>query len=243
MKSTPTPASTSDTGLRPASKRSGATVRSILWVVAVFVMLFTTIAPDMSSQRRGGSFGGSRSSGRSYSSPRSSPSGGGSFGSSRSSAPRSGSPSSSSAPRSSTSIPRNSFGGSRLNSSRDYTSQYGTPRQVQKQAVPNGAGGTSNYVVNRYGGMGDGFMMGYMMGSIPWYFSMPFHPAYYYSRPVTVANPDGTTGIYPGTFQWGTLFFTLLVVGGIGYIIYVYIRNRRRRNELGSSNMSQSSFG
>lgn len=217
--------------------------RSILWIVTVFIMLFTTIAPDLLSQRRGGSFGGSRSSGRSYSSPRSSPSGGGSFGSSRSTAPRSGSPSGSTAPRQSTSIPRNSFGGSRMTSGTEYTSRYGTPRQVQQQSVPNATGGSSNYVVHRYGGMGDGFMMGYMMGMIPWYYSMPFHPAYYHSQPATVANPDGTTSIYPGTFQWGTLFFTLLVVAGIGYIIYVWLRNRRRRRELGDVNMSQSSFG
>lgn len=214
--------------------------RSILWIVTALVMLFTTVAPDLIAQRRGGSFGGSRSSGRSYSAPRS---GGGSFGGSRGgsySRSPSGSTSRSSTP--SATIPRNSFGGSRLSSSSDYTSRYGIPRQVQKQAVP-GSNGTSTYVVNRYGGMGDGFMMGYMMGSIPWYYSMPFHPAYYYSRPMTVANPDGTTSIYPGTFQWGTLFFTLMVVGGIGFIIYVWLRNRRRRQMMGNADMSQSSFG
>lgn len=228
-----------------STTRSNTATRSILWIITVFIMLFTTIAPDLMSQRRGGSFGGSRSSGRSYSSPRSSPSGGGSFGSSRSTAPRSGSPTGSTAPRATTStaIPRNSFGGSRLSSPTDYTSRYGTPRQVQAQSVPNATGGSSNYVVNRYGGMGDGFMMGYMMGMIPWYYSMPFHPAYYHSQPATVANPDGTTSIYPGTFQWGTLFFTLLVVAGIGYIVYVWLRNRKRRQELGDVNMSQSSFG
>jgi len=130
-----------------------------------------------------------------------------------------------------------------MSSGTEYTSRYGTPRQVQPQAVRNAQGGTSNYVVNRYGGMGDGFMMGYMMGMIPWYHSMPFHPAYYHSAPHTVTNSDGTTGIYPGTFQWGTLFFTLLIVGGIGFIIYVWLRNRKRRQALGDPNMSQSSFG
>lgn len=234
----------STTVTKSPTTHTKSSTRSMLWIVTVFVMLFMTIAPDLMSQRRGGSFGGSRSSGRSYSAPRSAPSGGGgSFGSSRSTAPRSGSPTSSTAPRSSTSIPRNSFGGSRMSSPTDYTSRYGTPRQVQTQAVPNRTGGTSNYVVNRYGGMGDGFMMGYMMGMVPWYYSMPFHPAYYHSQPATVANPDGTTSIYPGTFQWGTLFFTLLIVAGIGYIIYVWLRNRKRRKELGDVNMSQSSFG
>lgn len=129
-----------------------------------------------------------------------------------------------------------------MSSPTDYTSRYGVPRQVQRQTVAT-PGGSSTYVVNRYGGMGDGFMMGYMMGMVPWYYSMPFHPAYYYSRPNTVVNPDGTTSIYPGTFQWGTLFFTLLIVGGIGYIIYVWLRNRRRRQQMGDVDMSQSSFG
>ena len=123
---------------------------------------------------------------------------------------------------------RNSFGGSRLNSSGDYVGRYGAPRATERRTFQ-GANGPANYTINRYGGMGDGFMMGYMLGSIPWYWSMPFHPAFYFSRPATVVNPDGTTGVYPGTFQWGTLFMTLLVVGGIVFIGYVWLRNRRRR--------------
>jgi cbb3-type cytochrome oxidase subunit 3 len=44
-----------------------------------------------------------------------------------------------------------------------------------------------------------------------------------------VANADGTTGAYPGTFQWGTLFLTILVIGGIAFVIYTWLKNKRRR--------------
>jgi len=217
-------------------------------LVAILVML---VPAELDAQRRGGSFGGSRSS-RSYSSPSrgggsfGSRNGGGSFGSRRSSPSSSpySSGRTSSVPRaSSPSVQRNSFGGSRLSTSSDYTSRYGIPRKTERATFSSGGGGSTNYVVNRYGGMGDGFMMGYLMGSVPWYYSMPFHPAYYYSRPYTVANPDGTVSAYPGTFQWGTLFFTVLVVGGVAFIVYVWVRNRRRRNASGGLDMSRSSFG
>lgn len=90
--------------------------------------------------------------------------------------------------------------------------------------------------------MADGFMMGYMMGSIPWYFSMPFHPAFYFSRPYTVANPDGSVGVYPGTFQWGTLFLTLIVLAALGFIVVMWLKRRRQRALAGSEAYSDSSF-
>ncbi len=215
------------------------------------------------SSKSGGSFGGSRSSGRSYSAPRSAPrssprSGGGSFGGSRSrpsgdrySAPstRNSSPNSpqrnsqSATPRrSSEPSVQNSFGGTRLNSAQDYTSRYGTPRRTETQALQSN-GRQGSYIVNSYGGMSDGFMMGYLMGHSPWYYHMPFHPAYYYSAPYTVANPDGTTSVYPGQFSTGTMVFTMLLIGGGGYIVYVWYRGRKRRREFGTTDMSQSSFG
>lgn len=230
-------------------------MKSLLRAVSIGLMtaaiMFLLLPTDMVSQRSrgGGSFGGSRSSGRSFSAPRSAPRGGGSFGGSRQSynnrsrdysAPRSRS--SSPAYGSPTSAQRNTFGGSRLGNTQEYTSRYGTPRRVETTRIPNGTGAT-NYQVNRYGGMGDGFMMGYLMGSIPWYYSMPFHPAFYYSRPYTVANPDGTVGVYPGTFQWGQLFFVLLLVAGGAFILYVWIRSKRRRRESGGVDLSRSSFG
>ncbi len=219
-------------------------------MICATLLALTPMEAFAQRSRGGGSFGGSRSSGRSYSAPRSMPRGGGSFGGSRRSQP-STAPRSYSAPRSrstspstygSQSVRSNSFGGSRLNSSQEYTSRYGVPRKVENTTIPGSAGNTT-YQVHRYGGMGDGFMMGYMMGSIPWYYSMPFHPAFYYSRPYTVTNPDGTVGVYPGTFQWGQLFFVLLLVAGGGYILYVWLRSKRRRREMGGADMSRSSFG
>jgi len=228
-------------------------VRSIS-LLAVIVAVFLMILPDdLAAQRRGGSFGGRRSYSAPRSTPRSMPRSGGSrsFGGSRRSTDRRSLPPSGrqygSRPTTRTSrtpvgTGSNAFGGSRLSSSRDYTSRYGTPRRTETRAIP-GATGATNYTVHRYGGMGDGFMMGYMMGAIPWYYHMPFHPAFYYSRPYTVANPDGTVGVYPGTFQWGTLLFILLLVGGGGYILYVYLRQKRKRHLMGGADMSRSSFG
>jgi hypothetical protein len=228
----------------------------VFFALACIVMLaFPFEALSQRSSKSGGSFGGSRSSGRSYSTPRSSPrSGGGSFGGSRSrsrseryAAPPSRNSSPSAAPysaprRSASPSVQNSFGGTRLQSSQEYTSRYGTPRRTEKRSLPLG-GSKSNYIVHSYGGMGDGFMMGYLMGSAPWYYHMPFHPAYYYSAPYTVVNPDGTTSVYPGQFSAGTLVFTILLLGGGGYIIYVWYRTRKRRLTVGSTDMSQSSFG
>jgi len=225
-----------------------------IWLALTMVAVVAMTLPfeALAQRRGGGSFGGSRGggSGRSFSSPRRSPSGGGSFGGSRQQpyatprrstqqSPSSSTPGSFGSSRSATSP--NTFGGSRLNSARDYTSRYGTPRRTERQMVP-GATGTQPYVVHRYGGLGDGFMMGYMMGAIPWYYSMPFHPAFYYSRPYTVANTDGTTAVYPGTFEWGSLIFTLLVIGGIAYIAMVWLRNRRRRLPEAGADWSSSSF-
>ena len=99
-------------------------------------------------------------------------------------------------------------------------------------------GANTRYVFNNYGGMGDRFMMGYMMGSMPWYYGMPFHPAFYYARPYQVVNPDGTVSVYPGQFQWGTLFFMLLLFVGIIFILYVAIQSRKRRRFEGGGGSS-----
>ncbi len=223
--------------------------RFLVLSTLVLALLAWVIPTDALAQRRGGgSFGGSRGGyGRSYGRSYRSPSSGRSFGGSRSrqtpppsrTAPGSSSPTGrfGSAPTS-----RNSFGGSRMNRPADYTGRYGAPRATQRQSFRGPAGTTTNYVVNRYGGMGDGFMMGYMMGSIPWYWSMPFHPAFYFSRPYTHANPDGSVGVYPPTFQWGTLIITLLVVGGLLFIGYVWLRNRRRRMAYTTSGTMAASY-
>lgn len=205
--------------------------RFLILATLLTALLAWVVPSEVLAQRRGGSFGGSRGggfSGRSF--------GGGSrsFGGSRGYRSPGSSPSRPSMGPNrgmgygTPSLGRNSFGGSRMARPADYTGRYGVPRRTETRTFSGANGARTNYVVNQYGGMGDGFMMGYMMGSMPWYWSMPFHPAFYYSRPYTVANPDGTTGVYPGTFQWGTLFFTLIIIGGIGFIVYTWLRNKRR---------------
>jgi len=225
--------------------------RSVSIAALVFALIAMVVPADLAAQRKGGSFGGRRSYSAPRSAPRSSPRGGGSFGGSRqrSTSPYSSRPST--RPQrtpvnpSRTTAPQqtNSFGGSRLATSKEYTSRYGIPRRTETKAVPSGTGTSTNYVFNRYGGMSDGYMMGYVMGMTPWFYHTPFHPAFYYSRPYTVANADGTVAVYPGTFQWGTIFFMVLLLAGGVYIVYVWVRQKRERHRWGGADMSRSSFG
>ena len=135
--------------------------------------------------------------------------------------------------------PKPSFGGNRLNSSKAYTQKYGTPRKTETKTMSNSQGQQQRYVMNSYGGYGSGLMTGYMMGATPFLWSTPFHPAFYYSKPYYVNNPDGSIGVYPPTFSWSKLLFTIIIVGIIAYIIYVIIRNKKQK----ARSESQSSFG
>lgn len=210
------------------------------WFFGLIAICSLILIPTLADAR--GSFGGSRGGGgRSSGGSRSF---GGSRGSSRPSAPSYSRPSprpsysrpnspSSSFGRSSTPAPRSSFGGTRLNSGSDYTRSYGIPRKSTPMTLPNSSGANQNYVVHNYGGRGDGFMMGYMMGSVPFMWRTPFHPAYYYTQPSYVTMPDGSVEVYPPTFSYSTLIFTLLVGG---FIIYIVIKVlRRRRMGIGSN--------
>ncbi|MBK9246839.1 MAG: hypothetical protein IPM69_01685 [Ignavibacteria bacterium] len=207
-------------------------------ILLLFTMFSFVFLPFIADAK--GSFGGSRGGGgRSFGGSRG---GGGSFGGSRSkSYSRPSTPSyGKSSPSRSYSTPKSSFGGNRLNSKQDYTRSYGVPRQSTPMQLRNSQGANQNYVVHNYGGRGDGFMMGYMMGSIPFMWHTPFHPAYYYSRPSYVTNPDGTVEVYPPTFSYGTLFFTILIVGGIIFVIVLIIKRRRKGYD--SNFESNSSF-
>ena len=177
---------------------------------------------ETAEARRGGgrSFGGSR---RSYTAPRSTPR--------TYTKPRSSTQPPTATPRSTTTRPRNSFGGTRLSSGADYRKSYGVPRKSEQVRLPNQAAGSPGYTVHRYGGMGDGFMMGYMMGSVPFMWSMPFHPAFYYSRPYVVENADGSKEVYPPTFSWGKLLLVVVIVAGVAFLVYVVVRNRRLRRQ------------
>lgn len=182
--------------------------------------------------RRGRSFGGSR---RSYSRGSSRRRSSSSNRSRRSKSSRNRSSSSGLA----ASPKRPSFGGKRISASQA-RKKYSTPRKKETVTRKSANGTNQTYVMNSYGGYGSGLMTGYMMGSSMWYWSMPFHPAFYYGRPAYVTNPDGTVGVYPPTFSWSRLFFTLMIVGLIGYLIYRAISQKRK---YANASHSGGSFG
>jgi hypothetical protein len=196
-------------------------LRRFLGVAAVVVLALTLFISEADAQRRGGgSFGGGRSFGGSRS-PSYSPS-------------RPASPSGSSMSRNG-----GSFGGSRPQSAiagSNYRNSYGVPRQSTPMSVP---GASSPYMVHRYGGFSDGLMTGYLMGHTSMMWSMPFHPAFYYSRPVYVTNPTGAVEVYPPTFSFLRFFMGMFIIGGVVFLVVWLIR---RRNKGNGYNMSQSSF-
>ncbi|MDQ1265885.1 MAG: hypothetical protein QG635_1037 [Bacteroidota bacterium] len=200
---------------------------SIILILGIFLM------PEFAEARRGGGFGGARRSfgGFKRSSPSRSNRAPSSFGGSRRSLSSNRSMSGSGLAGK-----KPSFGGSRLSSSREYTQKYGVPRKTETLARPGANGMMTNYNVNNYGGFGSGLMTGYMLGHTSWMWSMPFHPAFYYGRPYYVNNPNGTVDVYPPTFSFGRLFFTIIVIGGILYIIFKVVKSRSR------ANLSRSSF-
>ncbi len=203
-------------------------------ILAIAFFLISELLPEdlyARGGRSGGgrSFGGSRSSSRSFGGSRSS-----SYKTSRTSSPsRSTYTAPSRLPKSS------SFGGTRMSSNYEARAKYGTPRKVDNYSMRDGQGVSRNYQMNDYGGYSSALMRGYMMGQVSsWMFYAPWHGAFWYSRPSYVENPDGTVAVYPPTFSTGKLIFTILIVGGIIFIIYVVVRKKRR----GNVEDSQSSF-
>jgi hypothetical protein len=187
-------------------------------ILILALLFFVTAFENVDAK---GSFGGSR----------------GSFGGSRGGGFSRSSSRSSGLSHSSSSASRSSFGGSRLSSSANYTSKYGAPRRTVTSNEMTGLG--SNYRLNDYGGYSSGLMTGYMLGHTSWLWSMPFHPAFYYSRPYEVVNPDGTIDVYPPTFSYSKLVFTLLVLFAIIYLIRLAFKKRKQRK---IEAYSQSSF-
>lgn len=203
-------------------------LRKIISILFLSITLLLLISPDMAYARR--SFGrrsfGGRSRSRLFRSKKRSRLPKSSFGNKRSrSSFRKMTPSSRAA---------KSFGGRRLGNSKQYTAKYGVPRKSFTKSI-NSNGVSRNYVFHGYGGYGSGLMTGYVMGRTSWLWFMPFHPAFYYSRPYYVDNPDGTVGVYPPTFSLSKLIFTILVIGVIIYIIVVVIRSKKANQNSGSS--------
>jgi hypothetical protein len=126
-------------------------------------------------------------------------------------------------------------GGAGIGAASSYRKSYGIPRQSAPVQVP---GVSTPYMTHSYGGYGDGLMMGYMMGRTSMMWSTPFHPAFYYSRPTYVQNPDGTIEAYPPTFSFFKLFMGLAIFGLIVWLVMRLLRSRRAAQ----SDFSQSSF-
>jgi hypothetical protein len=208
-----------------AMKTSAKAFRCVRWITTSLFVLFglAWFVMEAEAQRRGGgSFGGARRS------PLNAPSRPATPPPSIGGAQRSMIP-----PAPSAMQPRSSFGGTRKlqPAAANYQRSYGVPRQSAPVSVP---GASSPYIVHRYGGFTDGLMMGYLMGQTSMMWSMPFHPAFYYSRPVYVQNPDGTTEVYPPTFSFTKLLITLAIIGLIVGAI-VYFMRRRAAEEPQSS--------
>lgn len=191
-------------------------LNSILVVFVVLILLF----PDILEARRGGrSFGGSR---RSFSSRQYN---------------RQPSRTSQNQTKRLGTQRKTSFGGTRLSSSQSYTSKYGVPRRTAPAGTTQGI--PKNYVVHQYSGYGNSLMMGYLMGHSSLLWMMPFHPAFYYTKPYYVENPDGTMEVYPPTFSIERVFITILIIAGIIYFIFTTIK---RRKQYISQQRTHSSF-
>lgn len=221
-------------------------IKVLVWLLSISLILIHIPFDELFAQRGRSSFGGSRSFSRSFGGTRSF---GGvrSFGGTRAYSLPGTSPKINSPLRNkSFSIPRaRSFGGtvsSMLNRS-SIASKYGVPRKViTSREFPNLP---RNVVVNHYGDFASGLMMGYLMGHTSWLWYLPFHPAFYYTQPVQVVNPDGTISYYPPTFDFGKFVMTLIILGSIGFIVLRVIRRRRiqyRYRNLSGMDFSKSSF-
>lgn len=190
------------------------------WFAVIGMLLIALFVMHDVAEARGGrrSFGGSR---RSFSRPKSNDR--------LFSKPRQPS-----ALRQKTSAPkqRTSFGGTRLSSGQSYRKSYGTPRKSEPIQMKGQTTGSPRYVAHYYGGMGDRFMMGYMMGSASMWWYTPFHPAFYYSRPYVVQNADGTQEVYPPTFSLGKVLLMVVIIGGVAFVGYVVVRNIRQRKRM-----------
>lgn len=200
-----------------------------------FIALFALIVSDFAEAKGGRSFGGSKSFGGSRSSGSTSKP---STGMQRQSAPSSsfGGTKSTNTPSTSNMGRSGAVGASSLNN--NYTSKYGAPRRTMTSNDMPGL--ASNYRVHDYGGFSSGLMTGYLMGSTSWMWSMPFHPAFYYSRPTYYNNPDGTVSVYPPTFSFLKLFVGLALFIVVLWIIIKIVK--RVRGGGNGDSYSQSSF-
>ncbi|MGB9771132.1 MAG: hypothetical protein ACPLX7_04040 [Candidatus Kapaibacteriota bacterium] len=208
-----------------------------VWVVSLALLLASFPFENLDA-KKGGSFGGSRGSFRSFGGTKS-------FGGTRS-------PGINRYPQTPTATPRystptrnfnnpstRSFGGSATSmfNRSNLQSKYGAPRKIiTSRDVPNLP---QNVRVYHYNDFASGLMMGYLMGHTSWLWYLPFHPAFYYTQPVKVVNEDGTVTYYPPTFDTGKFLLTMIFLGSVAFII---VRIIRRKNSTVQLSSSRSSF-
>ena len=99
-------------------------------------------------------------------------------------------------------------------------SYYSSRTPVRTSALPYAVGGfaAGALTAHYYGGFSD---YSYGWARPHWYYYTPFHPAFYYSRPVYV---DG--GLYPGSFSLGRLIFGGIVLFFIAAVVIGMLKGR-----------------
>lgn len=157
-----------------------------------------------------------------------------SFGGSRSFKPR---PTQTAKPQTSN-IPRqkrtSSFGGMRI-SKEQARAKYGVPKKVEQTKIIDANGNQRTYNIHNYDGYANGLMTGYLMGHTSWLWMMPFHPAFYYSKPYYVENDDGSIDVYPPTFSFVKLFIGIAFFLFVLWLIYKIVASNRKSNKLQNS--------
>jgi len=195
--------------------------KRLLGVCAVLLLVSIFVLPDFAEARRGGSFGGSRG------------------GSVRQSKPPTNQQARQPA-AAQRSTGKTSFGGNRI-TNQQATAKYGTPRRTETTTGTNAQGGAQTYNVNHYGGYSSGLMTGYMLGHTTMLWMMPFHPAFYYSRPYYVENEDGSVDVYPHTISFARIIIGLIVLLIVVAIIRAAIRRFRGRSQISKPKFSSFS--
>ncbi|MCX8055292.1 MAG: hypothetical protein N3A67_06470 [Ignavibacteria bacterium] len=187
-----------------------------LGIIIILFVLKLFLLPDFAEARRGG--------------------GGRSFGGSRSFKPRTTQtvkPQTSNFPRQQRT---SSFGGTRI-SKEQAKAKYGIPKKVEQTKRVDANGNQRTYNIHNYDGYANGLMTGYLMGHTSWLWMMPFHPAFYYSKPYYVENEDGSIDVYPPTFSVVKLFIGIAIFSFVLWLLYKVVSSNRK-----SSTLRNSSF-
>ena len=182
-------------------------IRTIVGIITVVITLFVFFLPEIAEARRGGrSFGGSRSF-RPKQSQTTTPL---SFNSQRQQKVT-------------------SFGGKRI-TKEQARAKYGIPKKVNQTTKTDPNGIQRTYNVHQYDGYASGLMTGYLMGHTSWLWMMPFHPAFYYSKPYYVENPDGSVDVYPPTLSYTKILLGIIILAFIFWLIYriVFLRKKQK---------------